>query len=371
MKFAIATALPADLPEGGPGVVQMATGNAELEALAGAWDGLAAACQAPPMLYASWACAYARTFGSERLRVLYVGSPARLHAIAPLVTTGVPGARLELLGVTEFFEPADFLWSDPAALQSLAEAVVALGVGVRLDRMPADSAVIGALRRAYRGRGWLRVLPRRGCPYIALRPDWAEPERLFDAGRRSDFRRARRRAESIGAVSFEVVAPGPERCKALLDEAYRVEAAGWKGAAGSALSQDTTRGYFFRHFLEAACREGLLRLCFMRIGPRAVAMQVAMETAGRFYLLKIGYDEQYRRCSPGILLMLHTVAYAASRGLKSYELLGDEEDWTRQWTRDARPMAAVVAYPWSWRGVAALGWDAGQRTRRWLEEAWS
>ena len=66
-------------------------------------------------------------------------------------------------------------------------------------------------------------------------------------------------------------------------------------------------------------------------------MQLAVECGERFWLLKIGYDEEFARCSPGVLLMLHTVRYAATRGLKSYELLGRVEPWTRVWARSRVP----------------------------------
>jgi hypothetical protein len=37
--------------------------------------------------------------------------------------------------------------------------------------------------------------PRQSCPYIALDDSWVEPESHLNAGRRSDLRRARRKAE--------------------------------------------------------------------------------------------------------------------------------------------------------------------------------
>ena len=44
-------------------------------------------------------------------------------------------------------------------------------------------------------------------------------------------------------------------------------------------------------------------------------MQVAVETGGRFWLLKVGYDERFARCSPGSLLLLETIRHAATTGV--------------------------------------------------------
>jgi CelD/BcsL family acetyltransferase involved in cellulose biosynthesis len=108
----------------------------------------------------------------------------------------------------------------------------------------------------------------------------------------------------------------------------------------------------------------MLRLCFLRIGERIAAAQFAVESNERFWLLKIGYDEAFGRCSPGNLLMRETVRYAASRGLLSYEFLGAPEQWTRMWTDQIRPCVSIRAYPARARGVAALAADVVQASLR-------
>ena len=55
--------------------------------------------------------------------------------------------------------------------------------------------------------------------------------------------------------------------------------------------------------------------------------------------------------------MLHTVEYAATRGLQSYEFLGHVEPWTRVWARIQRPCVSIRAYPASALGLARLGVD--------------
>jgi CelD/BcsL family acetyltransferase involved in cellulose biosynthesis len=143
----------------------------------------------------------------------------------------------------------------------------------------------------------------------------------------------------------------------LLNEAFEIEAANWKGREGSALTMDTLRGPFYRRYAAAASRTGCLRLCFLHLGEIVVAMQFAIECGGSFWLLKIGYRDEFARCSPGMLLIAETIRYAAARGLASYEFLGLAESWTRVWTHDERPSATVRAYPIGWRGMSALGVD--------------
>jgi hypothetical protein len=330
----------------------------QLDQLAGVWDSLATA-PASPMQQYIWARACANAF-DDRLQIVAVGPVAHPIALAPLVRRGGIVSRLEMLGVRELYEPMDFLYNDPSHLSTLAEALAEMGAVLCLGRLPANSPVISALRNAYRLRGWIQTLPAASYPYISLNGDWMEPERQFNAGRRSDFRRARRHAEKIGPISYEMVSPIQAELEPLLEMAYEVESAGWKADKGTALAVNSALGDFYRRYAAAACEKGILRLFFLRIGERVAAMQLAVECQDRFWLLKIGYDEQFSRCSPGTLLMLHSLKYAATRGLGSYEFLGLTEAWTGNWTQSLRPCVSLRAYPLRWQGIATLIGDVAR-----------
>ncbi len=287
----------------------------------------------------------------------------------PLVRQGALGT-LTAPGCLETGEPADLAWRDETRLHRLAEQLARQPYPVHLPRVPLGSPSIAALAEAFRGRGWLRTRPTHGSPFIELDPSWAEPVQRFNAGRQSDFRRASRRAAQGGELRFEVHAPSPgPALDQLLDDAYDVEARSWKGAGGTALAVDPQLGPFYRRLAHAAAQAGMLRLCFLRIGGRAAAMQLALQAEGRFWLMKIGYDAAFARCSPGQLLMLHTIGHAAAEQLDSFEMLGNAAPWTAGWTQTLRPFVQVQAYPASWAGARAVWADAvraaGARWRAW------
>jgi CelD/BcsL family acetyltransferase involved in cellulose biosynthesis len=325
---------------------------------------------ASPMQQCLWresCCATLPLDGELHLVVVKMGS--QTGAIAPLVRNkGILG-KLELLGVKILREPADLIFSDLVALKNLTNALVELGSPVFLERIPADSPTVAAIHEAYRGHGL--VLQRRAQPYprILLHEGWRKPESQLNSGRRSDLRRAARTAEKIGPLSYQILSPTPSQLAPILEEALEVEAASWKGSEGSAIAHDKLRGPFYRHYAAAASAAGILRLCFLRVAGKAVAMQLALECARGFWLLKIGYREEYARCSPGMLLMAETIRYAASRRLESFEFLGNADDWTRIWTRDEVQTVTIRAYPFQVRGVAALAADAFQAAVRRFEAA--
>jgi CelD/BcsL family acetyltransferase involved in cellulose biosynthesis len=95
----------------------------------------------------------------------------------------------------------------------------------------------------------------------------------------------------------------------------------------------------------------------MRIDGLPVAMELAVEEHGCLSLLKIGYDEAYRECSPGRLLLLHTLRYAMERRLSSLEMLGAAEPWTETWTKEVHPCVSIRVYPVGVRAQAVFAAD--------------
>jgi hypothetical protein len=341
----------------------------EFDQFSDGWGALAAQSELPMHDYA-WIRAAASTFAADgRLYVLVVGAPPNLAAVAPLVRSRNNEGCLELLGVEELYEPMDFLSATPSALAVLTDTLARFRGCLVLNRLPAQSTVITALGRSYRGRGIVICQTSRGSPWIPLDARWRQPEQQLNAGRRSDLRRAKRTAETMGPITFDVVRPTPGELGPLLDEAFRVEAGSWKGRAGTALVGDSVRAPFYRRYAAAACRTGNLFVCFLRIGGRAAAMQIAVTAGDRFWLLKIGFEDSFARCSPGTLLMRETVRYAALQGLQAYEFLGVDEPWTRMWTEHVRPCVSLRAYPASWPGLSSFATDVGRVARRTLGRA--
>ncbi len=329
---------------------------AELAGLADAWNALAEQ-SGSPMQRAEWAVACSESFcrRGDRLEVVVMGPAGRPTAIAPLVRRRGSG-RLELLGGRELYEPADFLAADRPALTALAVALARSNRPLCLHRIPADSPTVAALEEAYQGRGLLLRRPVAGSPSIPLDPSWADPLAKLKA-HAGNYRRGRRRAETMGSVGFEMLSPSPEELPALLEEIFRVEAAGWKGRSGTALAVDPIRGPFFRRYAKEAARAGLLRVHRMLLGDRTIAVQMGAEWGGAFWMFKSGYDEEFQKVSPGILLMLHSIADLAGRGLRSFEVLGVMEPAKRLWDPVERPCVTVRTYPIGPRGLALLGAD--------------
>jgi CelD/BcsL family acetyltransferase involved in cellulose biosynthesis len=295
-----------------------------VEALRAAWETLGAAT---PMQSYSWAWSCAKAFENDGLRIVTAGTPTP-RAIAAFTAASRGSAALIPLGA-ELWEPTDFAYVDASAAEALSEELARLKTSVLIRDMFADSMMVEALRRA--GGRRLVTQPVGGHPWLELDDTWLEPEARLNAGRRSDLRRAQRNAAKVGAVQCEIIRPALAELTPLLDEAFAAESAGWKGNQGTGLATDPRVGGFYRHFAQAACELGTLRIGILRIGGQAAAMQFAVEQDGCFWLFKMGFDESFARFSPGTLLMVESLRSARQRGCNRYELMGTTAAWNQVW----------------------------------------
>jgi CelD/BcsL family acetyltransferase involved in cellulose biosynthesis len=329
-----------------------------------AWESLATYLGTPIGRWL-WAVACAETLEPDvRLFIPEVWRDGALVAVAPLrKPRGLCNTLQQLDGVTG--EPSDFSYADGAALDLLAHSLAARRLPLYLARTFADSPALTALRNAYRRRALVLQKQHSECPFIDLGATEEETVAGLSPKLRSDLKRAMRRAEQMGAVSVEVHAPSTSDDLApLWEEALRVEAAGWKGRRGSALMMNPRSGPFFQTYVARACERAILRILFVRVDSEAASCMIALEAKERFWVLKIGYDERFSKCSPGMLVMEAGLRYAARQGLTSFEFLGSGAAWTRRWTDRGRRTAGIVIYPYTLRGALVMMCDLVRFVRR-------
>lgn len=318
--------------------------------------------EALPTAHPAWTASCLTGFGTGGASyAVTVEREGELVAATTLTSLAGDDRVLVQPGVEEAYEPTDVLAADDEARAALVAAVVGLRRPVRFGRLPAGSPTVAALRDGYHRRGRVEVRDAPGSPRIVLSEAWEDPVTQLSSRRRSDARRARRRAEAEGVVVFETSTPTVDQLPPLLDLAQRIEAAGWKGRAGSALRTDPAQRTAISEFARALATELRLRLSFLRIGGVPAAMQLSVEHAGAAWVFKVGYDEAFARCSPGVLLTIETVADAARRGLRSFEFLGCPEPWTQAFTDNERPMVGVRCYPAAPSGISRWAHDSSRR----------
>lgn len=330
-----------------------------LRELAEEWNLLPGACQHPLLRY-EWFLSCAASFHPEtNLRVVVLRDHGRIRAIAPLVLVKRRGIqRLEILGSTQLYEPSGLLYDNTDSLEEICSLLTQLRYPIILQRLVEAPILANHLGKLKQHGGKLFIRSATRSPYIEIETPWEEYYNSLSSRRRYDYRRAHAKLERSGKVSVDFIHPSEEELEPLLTEAFRIEASGWKGRAGTALQFNLPLQRFLRAYALLACRLGILRLSYLKVNNKIIAMQIGVEYADCYWVLKVGYDENWASCSPGMQLTMEAVKYVFNGGLRRYEFLGGDEPWLRMWTAKSRAYTSFLYYPFNSYGLTALCGDA-------------
>nr|WP_247516934.1 GNAT family N-acetyltransferase [Bradyrhizobium sp. 190] len=118
-----------------------------------------------------------------------------------------------------------------------------------------------------------------------------------------ELRRQRNRLAEHGPVHFDV-ARTPAEIAAAVETFLMLEASGWKGKRGTALSQDDGDAAFVRRATSALAETGQCEIVSLRAGETAVAAAIVLRHQDRAFYVKLGVDERFAKFSPGVQLTL-------------------------------------------------------------------
>jgi CelD/BcsL family acetyltransferase involved in cellulose biosynthesis len=193
-----------------------------------------------------------------------------------------------------------------------------------------------ALLRAAQGAGFATgTWQSLASPFIPLPATNEELQNRLDRKFKANLRRRRKKLEEKGKVTFERIDGGPELARAL-EEGFLLESSGWKGERGTAIAQDAATRGFYTELARTMSYKGQLALYFLRLDGRPIAFHFGLVDGPRYLLLKPGYDESLRECSPGQLLMEQVVEDCIARKLTEFDFLGPDMTWKRDWTDQVR-----------------------------------
>jgi CelD/BcsL family acetyltransferase involved in cellulose biosynthesis len=123
-----------------------------------------------------------------------------------------------------------------------------------------------------------------------------------------ELRRQRNRLAEHGTVSFDV-ARTPADVVAAIEPFLVLEASGWKGQRGTALSQDDGDAAFIRRATSALAETGQCEIVTLRAGETPVAAAIVLRHQDRAFYFKLGVDERFAKFSPGVQLTLELTRY--------------------------------------------------------------
>ncbi len=242
------------------------------------------------------------------------------------------GAPLVAPGFERAFWRALFDWADTNPGNALF---------LHIKALPLDGPLHHALTHVLGEQDRLSGLVHR--EERAMLSSGESPEAYYAAAlsgkKRKELRRQLTRLGEQGEVGFMRQSDN-QGLDEWTDRYLELEAAGWKGKAGSALVQMKATELLFREALCGAAAQGKLERLSLTLDGRPIAMLANFIVPPGAFSFKTTYDEAYARFSPGVLLQCENL------------LMLDRADiaWTDSCAAQDHPMIDHI-----WRERRALG----------------
>lgn len=327
--------------------------------LAAEWDALAVAAGAGIFGRPGWSEAWAEAYAGGELHCVTARAPDRLVGILPVVRRGRT-LRSVTNNETPRYPP---VVAQPDVLGGMVSHLRDRRYRLVLEFLPAGAEAVDALRSSVPAL----VREIRRSPFLATTGEsydsWSG--RRMSKRYQTNHRRMERRLREQGSVTF-VLEDGREHLDELLLEGFSVESSGWKGELGTdVLSRDDARRLYTAAARWAA-REGSLRLAFLRLDGRAVAFAYVLRDGGVMSVLKLAFDEELKKCGPGLLLVQYLLQEAfGDEGVARLDFLGEADRFKNAVADDGELQIRMDIFAPGLVGAtrrAAL--DAMWRTRR-------
>lgn len=219
----------------------------------------------------------------------------------------------------------------------------------------------GSLHAAFVDAAGLRkaALSRHGAYHRAVFDGGSVDERYLDVAlgskRRKEYRRLRRRLADHGEVTV-TRAEAPDTVAAGIDAFLALEAAGWKGARGTAAALSPEIARMFKAIAAGLAASGQIRVDALTVDGKPVAVAVSCGEGTDWWFWKIAYDEDFATYSPGVQLVAEiTQAAIAARDDETYDscALPGIPMIERLW-RQRRPYADVLIAPATLGGLRGM-----------------
>lgn len=192
-----------------------------------------------------------------------------------------------------------------AATRLLQRAREAGAHALVLNDVALDGAAMTALNQALHRDG---LQPKILSSYTRASLDATQDgetllREALGARKLKELRRQRHRLEEHGAVAFDV-ARRPDEIGPALETFLQLEASGWKGKRGTALIQHAGDATFIRRAVAALAETAQCEIVTLRAGTIPVAAGIVLRHQDRAFFFKLGIDERFAKCSPGVQLTL-------------------------------------------------------------------
>jgi CelD/BcsL family acetyltransferase involved in cellulose biosynthesis len=326
-----------------------------------AWERLFGEAGREPSLSWAWSRAIMRNHlaNNRDWFTLVLRRDCQPAAIVPMVATRMRSLGLDVVTLQPIQERnlthSDLLMAaeDPQLLDAWLDELSRLPVRwdvLVLTRMLEGSPLLTSLQQALARRGQPHRLRVEQPSYFTPLPASFDTYLAARSGKfRNYLRRAEKRLAAEGTVGFEVVDAVAD-IDSRYEEMLEVERGSWKHAHGTAISAIAHQSGFYRDLCAGAREAGMLHLSFLRLEGVAVAYNLGVLVAGRYYYLKTSFVERWREHGVATIGRARLVRHLIESGCREFDFPAEPYEWEKQWADELRWHRSLFVFRKGLRG---------------------
>jgi hypothetical protein len=327
-----------------------------LEPYADDWNRLALLTpQQIPMLSHAWVMTYFEHFlePGESWFCLLAQRGDDLLGVFPVVVTPNKHAGIDCALLRTPFNlytaSVDFIIKENLTEQIMISLLDGIDITSRnrfvleLLRIPVSSPTISVLAGRVPGSTVIKEFNGRGS-FIDTTGSFEE----YRAGLKRNFSRNLIKANNkisklpnLKTLFFSGTEADPKE----VDTLMRVEAAGWKGRAGTAIISSKVTQAFYTDLARRLSKLGWLEWHILYTDDRTIAMHLAIKIGKTLVINKIGFDEEFAQFSPGNILFEKTVKRAFDSGDTDEINCLTDMTWHDNWRMNKKEYFDFWIYP--------------------------
>lgn len=291
-----------------------------------------------PFLTFEWLSCWWKSFGNAgKLLILLVQDEQETIGLAPLMFTSLRMRGILLKAVTFI---ANYHSNRTAfILKNKHEEIISAIFEflksnykfdlIYLEMIEENTNTVNALNKVLDKEKYKFVV-KSSCnsPYIVIKQGWDDyyKERLKKL--RDDIRYGTNLLKKNHKFEFKKFIGNDQK---VFSDILKVSQNTWQFKNNTAIASHACTVQFYRDLAEVCARKEWLNLYMLKINNEPAAFEFILNYKKKAYLLKTGFNERFRRFSPGILLLANSIKDSFNYCLKEYDLLGESDSYKMRW----------------------------------------
>ena len=287
---------------------------------------------ATPFQSPDWLIPWWKHFGVGSLRVLLLLNDKRIVGIAPLFVRDDVRLCLVGHGNTDYM---DILAADPECAPAIFKHLCQNRSWdeIEFENLRGESSLLAATNCPDVSE---YVEEQDACPVLSLPAREDEFIASLPRQLQHNLNYYWRKLANLGEVKIEQA--NENNFAELFEALLSLHEARWRMNAASGVLREIEVQNFHHDAAAGLLSHDALRLYALRLDARIIASLYAFHHGRCTYYYLSGFDPQFRRYSPGTILVAHAIRAAIREGDVSFDFLRGREDYKYRWGARDRPI---------------------------------